>query len=153
MGDFYLAFVVVIVAGSLSVMAVAMRRNARLSRRIDAPPAEPVATFRGNMWSPGLGGLFGFRARLEFFDWGIRLRGGRSLPRYDARWGELAEVQVGRLVWPGLKFSSPVFAEPVYFETFQPVRPILDLLSYRSVPVNLQPAVFPLWSRRKFPVS
>jgi hypothetical protein len=148
-GGLYLAFVVVIVAGSLAVMAAAMRRNARLSRRIGAPPAEPFATFRGNMWSPGIGGSFGFRSRLEFSDWGISLRAGRSLPRYDVQWGELGEVQVGRHVWPGIKVSSAVFTEPVYFETFQPVPQILEQFSRHGVAVNLQPARFPLWSRRK----
>jgi hypothetical protein len=147
-GYWYLAFVAVIVVGSLAGIAAASRRNARLSRRLDAGPAPPLVIVRGNMWSPGIGGSFGFFSRLEFFDWGVRLRSGPSLPRYDVRWGELTEVQVGRLVWPGVKLSSPVFSTPVYFETFEPLPRLLASFAHHGVPVNLESVRFPLWSTR-----
>jgi hypothetical protein len=124
---------------------VGLRRNAvRLTRRIAVPQADPAVTFRGGFWSRITGGTKGYRAKLEFFDWGIRLRGsklgGFLLPVYEIRYHELIDVQmVATRLRHGIRLRSEALPAPMNFETYRDTIPrIVVQLEERNVPVNRQ---------------
>jgi hypothetical protein len=126
----------------LAATIVGLRRNAlRLTRTIGAPPAAPAATFRGGFWSRVTGGTRGYWARLEFFDWGIRLRGSKPggflLPVYEIRYDELTDVRlVATRLRHGVRFCSDALPAPVNFETCPDAIPrIVAQLQGQNVPV------------------
>jgi hypothetical protein len=123
----------------LAVLVAGFRRNAaRLTRRVEAPETQPMATFRGGMRSRRGGGTFrgGQWARLQFFEWGIRLDGRSVLPTFEVRYGEISEVRlVASRFKSGIRFQSSCLTEPVTFETSEGVQ-IADLLQERGVAVN-----------------
>lgn len=118
-------------------LVVGFRRNAaRLTRKVDRLEVQPVVTFRGGMWSRQGGGTRGPWARLQFFDWGIRLDGRSLLPTFEVRYEELTEARlVASRFKNGIRFQSSCLTEPVTFETSDSVR-IADLLEERGVTVN-----------------
>jgi hypothetical protein len=122
------------------------RGAASSTRRLGLPTAaEPAAMYRGDVMSRRLvtSGTF---ARLEFFDWGVRLRGIAIcrwiVPTWEARYDELARVDLvasrSRIaVWLRLR------GEPggIGFLTNYS-REILDSLEKRGVSVNRSEAQF-----------
>jgi hypothetical protein len=71
-------------------------------RRIGAPTADPEATYWGDVMCRYVL-TSGSLARLEFFDWGVRLRGilvSRWLvPTWEARYEDLAIAELVALRW------------------------------------------------------
>jgi hypothetical protein len=135
----------VLVPAAFVFIIVALRRNAvRLNRTIGAPTADPVATFRGSYWSRVTGGTKGYWAKLEFFEWGIRLRAGKPggflLPVYELRYDELTDVQmVATRLARGIRFCSSALPAPTNFETYSHSIPrIVGLLERHNVSVNHQ---------------
>lgn len=66
-------------------------------RTIGAPPGELTELFRGGVMARHVI-TSGSLARLEFFDWGVRLRGtvisGWIVPTWEARYGELGRAEL-----------------------------------------------------------
>jgi len=138
-------FLGVLVPAGLVFIVVGLRRNAvRLTRTIGVPAAAPLVTFRGGYWSRVTGGTRRYWAKLEFFDWGIRLRagnpGGFLLPVYELRYDELTDAQlVATRLASGIRFRSDALRAPLNFETYSGSIPrIVDLLEQRNVSVNRQ---------------
>jgi len=94
-----LVFVLVIVLAVLCVAGVAMwtRLAASNARVIDAPNGDLRELFRGGVMARHII-TSGTLARLEFFDWGIRLHGITIsrwiVPTWEARYDELAIAEL-----------------------------------------------------------
>jgi hypothetical protein len=129
----------VAVIALFAVLVAGFRRNAgRLTRKVEIPETQAMVTFRGGMWSRHGGGTFrGAQwARLQFFDWGIRLDGRSLLPTFEVRYEEISEARlVATRFRSGIRFQSSQLAEPVTFETSGGAQ-IADLLEERGVVVN-----------------
>ena len=73
------------------------RRAASCARAIDAPASTPDQVFAGDIMCRYLMTSGGF-ARMEFHDWGIRIRGVKGtkwiVPVWEARYPELAQTQL-----------------------------------------------------------
>ena len=90
----------------LAVMAGAglfwIRRAKSCGRTIDALAGDLVALFYGGVMCRGLV-TSGSLARLEFYDWGVRLRGSVVsrwvVPTWEARYDELAIAELVALRW------------------------------------------------------
>lgn len=135
--------IVIVVVLALAVAAglgLWIRRAASNGRIIDVPAAEPGRVFWGGVMCRYLI-TSGTLARLEFFDWGVRIRGivvsRWIVPTWEARYEELAIAELVSLrssriaVWfrlrgdaGGMAFLSDYSSE------------ILPLLERRGVPVN-----------------
>jgi hypothetical protein len=135
-----IVLVVLLVLAAVVGLVVWTRRAASCSRTIDVAPGEPARSFAGDVLCRSTvtsGGL----ARLEFFDWGVRLRGTAVsrwiVPTWEARYDELAIAELVTLrfsriaVWlrvrgeaGGIGFLSSYSQE------------ILRELTARDVPVN-----------------
>jgi len=139
----------VLVLVFFAAVFLALRRSAAsASRRAGAPDGRGTARFRGGMWRPGKVNAGAGTARLEFFDWGIRLGSsgvaslaglglGRYLmPVWEARYEELTEA---RLVTApkhrGIRLRAGVGSDEVIFWTNQG-SDILDRLEQHLVPVD-----------------
>jgi hypothetical protein len=92
--------IVVLAVAAITGLAVWIRRTAACGRTTDAPAGELTRSFAGDvMCRPAItsGGL----ARLEFFDWGVRLRGIAvsrwMVPTWEARYDELAVAELVKL--------------------------------------------------------
>lgn len=92
--------IVVLVLGGIVGLTVWIRRTASCGRTTDAPAGELTKSFTGDVMCRSAitnGGL----ARLEFFDWGVRLRGvtvSRWLvPTWEARYDELGLAELVKL--------------------------------------------------------
>jgi len=118
-----------------------IRRGAvRDSRKIGVPNAQRTATFLGGMLSSKKNNAGSGTVRLEFFDWGIRLRGAGIFrpfaPVWEAQYQELAEA---RLVTApknqGVRFRAGGSAGSVIFWTGQGSE-VLDSLEKHAVPVD-----------------
>jgi hypothetical protein len=125
---------------ALGVMGVLMQRRSarRLTRTVQEPRSPLLATFRGSMRSRQAAS--GAAARLEFFDWGIRVRSTRPfrslLPAFEVRYNELTDAQlVSSRSRRGIRFRSDCLPEPVTF-TSQGTEQIVSLLQLRGVPIN-----------------
>src|SRR5258708_18022950 len=74
-----------------------IRRAASCGRTIDVPVAEPAAVFYGGVMCRHLI-TSGSLARLEFYDWGVRVRGivlsRWIVPTWEARYEELAIAEL-----------------------------------------------------------
>ena len=127
-----------VIAG-LAFAVVGFRQNAaRLTRMVETPDAQPLVTFTGGMWSLQGGGTRGRWARLQFFDWGIRLDGRSVLPTFEVRYEELGDARlVASRFKSGIRFQSSCLPDPVTFETSEGAQ-IADLLEERGVTVNRQ---------------
>jgi len=79
-----------------------IRRAKSCGRTIDAPPGDLVALFYGGVMCRHLL-TSGSLARLEFYDWGVRLRGSVLsrwvVPTWEARYDELAIAELVALRW------------------------------------------------------
>jgi hypothetical protein len=98
------------------------------------------ASFRGGLASAYVhasGGL----VRLEFFDWGIRLRATgrlwqRLIPRWEARYEDLATVQLIQTIGGyGVRVESSARAGALVFWTGR-YEEIMDRLADHEVPVD-----------------
>ena len=79
-----------------------IRRAKSCGRTIDTPAGDPVALFYGGVMCRHLI-TSGSLARLEFYDWGVRLRGSVAsrwvVPTWEARYDELAIAELVALRW------------------------------------------------------
>lgn len=89
-----------IVAGA--GLIVWIRRAKSCGRTIDAPVGDPDALFYGGVMCRHLI-TSGSLTRLEFYDWGVRLRGSVLsrwvVPTWEARYDELAIAELVALRW------------------------------------------------------
>jgi len=112
-----LAIVLVVLLAVLCIGGIAIwtRLAATNSRVIGAPKGEPEGIFRGGILARHII-TSGPLVRLEFFDWGVRLRGSVlsrwAVPTWEAKYEELAPVQLVALpasrvaVWLRLRDGS-----------------------------------------------
>lgn len=134
---------VVIVVAVLAVAAGLVfwiRRAASCGRAIDVPPGEFSRVFWGGVMCRYLI-TSGTLARLEFFDWGVRIRGvvisRWIVPTWEARYEELAMAELVSLRWSriGVWFRLRGDAGGMAFLSDHSSE-ILPLLEQRGVPVN-----------------
>jgi hypothetical protein len=92
--------IVVLALAAMVGLAVWIRRTASCGRTTDAPAGELARSFTGDVMCRSAitsGGL----ARLEFFDWGVRLRGvvvsRWIVPTWEARYDELDVAELVKL--------------------------------------------------------
>jgi hypothetical protein len=137
--------VVIVVVAVLALAAAAslawwIRRAASCGRTIDVPAGEPNRVFFGGVMCRYLI-TSGTLAQLEFFDWGVRLRGIAVsrwiVPTWEATYEELAIAELVSLrssriaVWLKLRGDAGGIAFLSYHST-----EILPLLEGNGVPVN-----------------
>jgi hypothetical protein len=137
--------VVIVVVAVLALAAAAslawwIRRAASCGRTIDVPVGEPNRVFFGGVMCRYLV-TSGTLVMLEFFDWGVRLRGIAVsrwiVPTWEARYEELAIAELVSLrssriaVWLKLRGDAGGIAFLSYHST-----EILPLLERNGVPVN-----------------
>jgi hypothetical protein len=88
---------VVVLALAVAGLGIWIRRAASCGRTIDAPAAEFDRVFWGGVMCRALI-TSGSLARLEFFDWGVRIRGIKPVrwlvPTWEARYDELAIAEL-----------------------------------------------------------
>jgi hypothetical protein len=121
------------------------REAVRDSRRIGVPDARRTATFRGGLqtWKKinvGKGSMDMEEVRLEFFDWGIRLRGvGIMRPVVPVREAQYEELTEARLVTAhkkqGVRLHAAGIADAMIFWTRQDSN-VLDRLEEHAVSVD-----------------
>ena len=131
--------VVVLAALCLSGLAMWIRLAAANKRVIGAPAGEPDEHFWGGVMCRHV--ITSGLVRLDFFDWGVRLRGTVIarwiIPTWEATYDQLAIAELVTLpasritVWLRLRGE----AHPIGFLT-QDSREILTLLQEHGVPVN-----------------
>jgi hypothetical protein len=130
-------FVLLCVAG----VAAWIRRAAAGARIIGAPAGEPDGLFRGGVMSRHLI-TSGTLARLEVFDWGLRLRGTMVsrwiVPTWEARYDQLAMAELVALPASRIAVWLRLRGEPgaIGFLSEGSSQDILALLHERGVPVN-----------------
>jgi hypothetical protein len=117
-----------------------IRRAASCGRTIDVPAAEPAAVFYGGVMCRYLI-TSGSLARLEFYDWGVRLRGTMLsrwiVPTWEARYDELAIAELVSLRWSRVAIWLKLRGTPdgIAFLA-NGSEAILRLLEQHDVPVN-----------------
>jgi hypothetical protein len=132
--------VALLVVAGLTGLVIWIRRAASCGRVIDTPDGEREAIFSGDVLSRHVI-TSGSLAVLEFFDWGIRLRGNLIsrwiVPRWEAQYSELAMAELVTLphsriaVW--LRLTNE--RDGIGFLRM-PSSDILPLLEEHGVPVN-----------------
>jgi hypothetical protein len=132
--------IVVLVRAAGAGLGFWIRRAASCGRTIDVPAGEPDRVFWGGVMCRYLI-TSGSLARLEFFDWGVRLRGIAVsrwiVPTWEARYEELAIAELVSLrasriaVWLKLRGEAGGIA----FLSDRSTE-ILPLLERNGVPVN-----------------
>ena len=135
--DIVVVAVALAVAGGLGFW---IWRAASCGRTIDVPAGEPDGFYWGGVMCRNLI-TSGNLARLEFFDWGVRIRGTAIsrwiVPTWEARYEELAIAELVSLrhsriaVWFRLRGDAGGMAFLSDHST-----EILPLLERRGVPVN-----------------
>lgn len=134
-----------VVLGAVSLV-VWIRRAASCARVIDAPAGPSDKEFAGDVMCRYVMTSGSF-ARLEFYDWGIRIRGvvltKWFVPAWEARYEELAltELVTSRsrvAVWFRLRGESGGFG----FLSARSSKDILDELGNRGVQVSRATAEF-----------
>ena len=138
---FFVAVIIIIASGFLFKRREAVRH----SRRIGVPDARRTATFRGDLqtWKKinvGKRSMDMEEARLEFFDWGIRLRGtGMMRPVVPVREAQYEELTEARLVTAhkkqGVRLHAAGIADAMIFWTRQDSN-VLDRLEEHAVSVD-----------------
>ena len=160
MGIFIFFIIVIVfafVAASACIASVFLlfrRRAVRNTRRIGAPGARRTARFRGGMWWPGRINANTGTVWLEFFDWGIRLRGAGGLiglgfarlgiPVLELRYQELAEarlVQAPTHRGVRLRTDDDGVGEVLFWTLRGPA--VLDHLQEHAVPVERAADIVP----------
>jgi hypothetical protein len=132
--------VVVLVFAVVGGMGFWIRRAASCGRSIDAPAGEPSRIMWGGVMCRYLI-TSGSLARLEVFDWGVRIRGTVIsrwiVPTWEARYTELAIAELVSLRWSrlGVWFRLREDAGGMAFLSYQS-NEILPLLESHGVPVN-----------------
>jgi hypothetical protein len=117
-----------------------IRRAASCGRTIDVPAAEPAAVFYGGVMCRYLI-TSGSLARLEFYDWGVRLRGTVLsrwiVPTWEARYEELAIAELVSLRWSRVAVWLRLRGKPdgIAFLANGSAE-ILRLLERHDLPVN-----------------
>jgi hypothetical protein len=108
-------FIVVVALAAIAGLTVWIRRTASCGRTTDAPAGEPARSFTGDVMCRSAitsGGL----ARLEFFDWGVRLRGivvsRWIVPTWEARYDELDLAELVKLRFSRIAVWLRVRGEP-----------------------------------------
>jgi hypothetical protein len=135
-----IVIVVVVVLALAAGLGLWIRRAASCGRTIDVPAAEPDRVFWGGVMCRYLI-TSGTLARLEFFDWGVRIRGivvsRWIVPTWEARYEELAIAELVSLRWSRLAvwFRLRGDAGGMAFLSYHSSE-ILPLLERRGVPVN-----------------
>jgi hypothetical protein len=132
--------VAVIVVAGIAGLIIWIKRAASCGRIIDAPVSEREAILAGDVLCRHVM-TSGSLAVLEFFDWGIRLRGNLIsrwiVPRWEARYSELAIAEQVTLphsriaVWLRLRDGQGGIG---FFRL--PTFDVLRLLEEHGVPVN-----------------
>jgi hypothetical protein len=136
-----IALVAVLVLAVIAGLTVWIRRTASCGRTIQAPSGELTKLYRGDVICRS-GMTSGSFARLEFFDWGIRLRGvavlgGWVVPTWEARYDELAVAELVTVRFSRIAVWLRVRGEPGgigFLSHFSDE--ILGELAARDVPVN-----------------
>jgi hypothetical protein len=132
--------VVVLALAGAAGLALWIRRAASCARTIDVPAAEPDRVFWGGVMCRHLI-TSGTLARLEFFDWGVRVRGipvsRWIVPTWEARFEELAIAELVALRWSRIAVWLKLRGEPggIAFLSDRSSE-ILPLLERSGVPVN-----------------
>jgi hypothetical protein len=137
--------VVVLLVVVLAIVIVAglvawTRRSKSAARIIDTPAGEFSRVFPGDVLSRNMM-MSGSMARLEFFDWGVRLHGLAIsrwvVPTWEARYDELAIVELVTLrfsrfaVWLRLRGTTDGIGFLTHWS-----RDILREFEKHDVPVN-----------------
>lgn len=133
---------IVIVLGVPTVAATlwALRDQAgRAARLIGMPGTAPESTFLGGSLTATARATWPL-ARLEFFNWGIRLSASLRLLRWvigtwEAQYEELATVRLISSLNPGVRLALKGSTDAVVFLTFESTQ-IADRLEAHGVPVD-----------------
>jgi hypothetical protein len=142
---------VLIIAGVFavpaSVVGVRWIRHlfAASAREIAMPDTTLKMAFLGGLRSGSVNATWPL-VRLECFDWGIRLRGSarpwrRLTPTWEARYEDLATVQLVSSMSTGIRFAATGRTDAVVFWTFKSSE-IMDHLDARGAPVDRSPKSF-----------
>jgi hypothetical protein len=135
-----LVVVVVLALAVIAGLGFWIRRAASCRRTIDVPAADFDRVFWGGVMCRALI-TSGNLARLEFYDWGVRIRGTAIsrwiVPTWEARYEELAIAELVSLRWSrlGVWFRLREDAGGMAFLSYHS-NEILPLLENHSVPVN-----------------
>ncbi len=135
-----IVIVVVLALAAAAGLGLWIWRAASCGRTIDVPAAEPDRVFWGGVMCRYLI-TSGTLARLEFFDWGVRIRGIAVsrwiVPTWEARYDELAIAELVSLRWSRLAvwFRPRGEAGGMAFLSDHSSE-ILPLLEQHDVPVN-----------------
>jgi hypothetical protein len=135
-----IVLVALLAVAAVAGMAVWIRRAASCGRRIGVPPSEREAIFAGDVMCRSVI-TSGSLAVLEFFDWGVRLRGHLVtkwiVPTWEARYEDLAVAELVALphsriaVWLRLRGER----DGIGFLRM-PTTDALQLLEQHGVPVD-----------------
>ncbi|MGE5287118.1 MAG: hypothetical protein ACM3ML_07950 [Micromonosporaceae bacterium] len=135
-----------IMIGVLALIAIASavlfcRLAARSTRTLGGPEVPPTMAFLGGMLSRTVDTSWGL-ARLQFFAWGLRLRGSMRmlrlfLPTWEVRYEELTKAQLvsAPVARRGVRFRADGAARPMVFWTYHGSK-ILDHLEQQGVAVD-----------------
>ena len=132
--------IVVLALAAIVGLTVWIRRTASCGRTTDAPAGELARSFTGDVMCRSAITSGGF-ARLEFFDWGVRLRGVAVsrwiVPTWEARYDELDLAELVKLRFSRIAVWLRVRGEPGgigFLTSFS--KDILRELAARDVQVN-----------------
>lgn len=135
-----IVLIVVLAVAVITSLTIWIRRAASCGRTTDVPAGELARSYVGDVMCRSAmtsGGL----ARLEFFDWGVRVRGTVLsrwiVPTWEARYDELAIAELVSLRWSRLAvwFRPRGEAGGMAFLSDHSSE-ILPLLEQHDVPVN-----------------
>jgi hypothetical protein len=132
--------VIVLVIAAVAGLITWTRRARSCARRIEVPDAEPDRVFAGDVLSRHVM-MSGSMARLEFFDWGVRLHGIAIsrwiVPTWEARYEDLAIAELVALRFSRVAVWFRLRGEPdgIGFLTHWS-QDILRELEKHDVPVN-----------------
>lgn len=134
---------IVLLVGVPTVAATmrALRKQAAAARRtVNLPHAAPERAYLGGSLSGNWSATWPL-ARLEFFDWGIRLSGSVRpvrwlLAPWEAQYGELATVRLISSAASGVRFAVKGSTDAVVFWCIRDPGEIADRLEMHGVAVD-----------------